>query len=432
MTRRAAVALRCAVLLLLVAGPARSEPAWPSTDLAGHARAWFAHLAAPESEARSFYAAHFAASALEQVPIDARLERRRGLLERTGGLTALEVLDSSPVRLRVRARDGSGEEPTVTFEGEAAPPHRVLSIRIELGGPDDGPPPVTGPSLADAEAVRQIREFLDAKAATGEFSGAVLVARGATPLLREAWGVADRANGAAITTSTRFNIASLGKLLTRTAHRSGVGDICNERYAAMDHAKLRHTRDYLQLIRDQPLWFDPGTSSRYSNGGYVLLGEVIAKASGMDYYDYLASHVFTPAGMKATSAPIEGDGTPGLARGYTRQGVKAGEERDNVVTRPARGSAAGGLYSTIDDYFAFDQALMCGKLCSPEWASWVCEGPRRAGVAPGFGFAGGAPGVATEWTHEGDRVLILFTNRDPEVTRAVVRPVRDLLMRMAP
>ena len=117
-----------------------------------------------------------------------------------------------------------------------------------------------------------------------------------------------------MTTDTRLNLGSIGKIFTRTAvaqlaeagklslddklskylpdfphadsitldmlarHRSGVGDFFNDAYQAMDRRKLRHNRDYLALIRDQALWFAPGTSERYSNGGYALLGEVIAKS----------------------------------------------------------------------------------------------------------------------------------------------------------
>jgi len=86
--------------------------------------------------------------------------------------------------------------------------------------------------------------------------------------------------------------------------------------------------------------------------------------------------VFGPAGMKATGSPIEGDGAPGLARGYTREGAAAGGEVDNLATRPARGSAAGGGYSTTADLLAFDRALFGGRLCSPGWAGWVAGGPR--------------------------------------------------------
>jgi CubicO group peptidase (beta-lactamase class C family) len=90
-----------------------------------------------------------------------------------------------------------------------------------------------------------------------------------------------------MTTDTRLNLGSIGKIFTRTAvaqlaeagklslddklsrylpdfphadsitidmlarHRSGVGDFFNDAYQAMDKSKLRHNRDYLALIRDQ-------------------------------------------------------------------------------------------------------------------------------------------------------------------------------------
>ena len=191
----------------------------------------------------------------------------------------------------------------------------------------------------------------------------------------------------------------------------------------------------LALIRDQPLWFAPGTSERYSNGGYVLLGEVIAKASGEDYYDYLMKHVFAPAGMKRTLYPIEGDGTPNVARGYSGR-----DPRDNQATRPSRGSAAGGGYSTAGDLLKFDRSLLSSRLCGPGWSAWVTGDVRpdrgTAGtVSPAdanFGFSGGAPGISSHWEHEGDVTLIVLTNRDPEVTRAVMEPLRETLRRMTP
>jgi CubicO group peptidase (beta-lactamase class C family) len=113
------------------------------------------------------------------------------------------------------------------------------------------------------------------------------------------------------------------------AHRSGVGDFFNDAYQAMDKSKLRHNRDYLQLIRDQPLWFAPGTSERYSNGGYALLGEVIAKASGEDYYDIPDASTSSPRGHEAHAATrSRATALPGVARGYTRRDAGDGERDD--------------------------------------------------------------------------------------------------------
>ena len=451
------------------------EIAWPPTDLGGHVGAWFAMLQGDEAGARQFLTEHMAASALAEASIDARLERRRMTLARTGGLEPLEIVSAEPTTMSVLCRAGSGDEVTAIFEGEADAPHKLLGVRIEAGAHGEAPPPVKGPRLSDREAAEQMRATLNEKYAAGEFSGVALLVRADTTLLSNAWGLADRAKKTPMTMDTRLNLASIGKLFTRTAiaqlaeagkvslddklakylpdfphadeitiemlvaHRSGVGDIFNDAYDAMDKSKLRHNRDYLQLIRDQPLWFAPGTSERYSNGGYVLLGEVIAKASGEDYYDYLAKHVFGPAGMKRTVYPTEGDGTPNVARGYSGRDA-AESERDNEGTRPTRGSAAGGGYSTAADLMKFDRALLGSKLCSPGWSAWVAGEARpdrgaAGAVSPAdanFGFAGGAPGISSHWQHEGDVTLILLTNRDPEVTRAVMQPLRETLRRMTP
>lgn len=475
------------LLAVGVASAARAaDPVdWPATELSQHAQAWFAMLAADDATARGFFGEHMAPSAMAEAGLEERMARRKMVQTRSGGLTPRAIVSSAPALLEVRCDAGNGDVVVAIFEGEPESPNRIVGVRLEAGPPgSDGPgrEPPSGPPLPDAEAAQAIRDTLAARSARGDWSGSVLLARGEGTLLDVAYGLADRKAKRANTTATRFNVGSIGKLFTRTAiaqlaqqgklslddklsrylpdfphadaitieqlceHRSGVGDFFNDRYQSMDRSKLRHNRDYLELIRDQPLWFAPGTSERYSNGGYALLGEVIAKASGEDYYHYLVRHVFSPAGMNDTGAPLEGDGTKGLARGYTRTsgaGTPApagrGEEGeyDNVATRPARGSAAGGSYSTTHDLLAFDHALLSGKMCSLPWADWVCGGPRpdRGGAgppsSPRFGFAGGAPGLNAEWLHQGDVVLIVLTNRDPETARGTVQALRDIVRRMS-
>ena len=461
-------------MLGLVAGVSLAATLeWPATQVSQHAQAWFAMLKGDAAAARAFFNEHMASAAMAQAGVEERLLRRAATLERTGGLVPLEVVDDDVTRLAVRCKAGNGDDVVAMFEAEDAPGHRLLGVRLEAGPPGSGGPArvPAGPALDDAEAVKQVRGYLDARSSSGEWSGAALIARGDDVLMSDAWGLADRDRKIANTPATRFNVGSIGKLFTRVAvaqlteqgklslddklsrylpdfphadsitiamlcaHRSGVGDFFNAAYDAIDKAKLAHNRDYLQLIRDQPLWFAPGTGQRYSNGGYVLLGEVIAKAAGEDYYDYLARHVFGPAGMTATGAPVEEDGTKGLARGYTKHGAASGE-RDNVATRPARGSAAGGSYSTLADLLAFDRALTAGRLCGRGWSGWVTGGPRpdAGGAVPSestaFGFAGGAPGLNAEWLHEGDVVSIVLTNRDPETARPTVQGVQDIVRRM--
>lgn len=479
---RALMGFAISILLMAAASPpSPTAMVWPKTLLSTRVQAWFAQQTATEDQARAFLSEHFSAAALAEASVEQRLERRRTLMARTGGLTPIAVTRADESSMDVRARDGHGAEVTVAVHAEAGPEHRIEAIRIEAGGPGGGPR-ASGPPLDDAEAVAKIVGALDARARADSFAGVTLLARDGKPMLYRAWGAADRAKKVPMDTAMRINLGSIGKLFTRVAvaqlaeqgklslddklskylpdfphadsitvdmlaqHRSGVGDIFNARYRAMDRSKLRHNHDYLELIRDQPLWFAPGTSERYSNGGYVLLGEVIAKASGEDYYDYLDRHVFSVAGMASTGAPIEGSGAPHVARGYTNLGAPSGQLIDNVGTRPARGSAAGGSYATAADLLAFDRALTGARLCGPAWSEWVTGGDRpdtaaaaRAGGsnprAPGpvgFGFAGGQVGIASEWMHEGDLTLIVLTTRDPDVTRGTMDAVRPVFQRMKP
>jgi hypothetical protein len=53
----------------------------------------------------------------------------------------------------------------------------------------------------------------------------------------------------------------------------------------------------LAVIRQTPLAFTPGTQYRHSNDGFFVLGAMVARVSGLSYFDYVRRHVFAPAGM---------------------------------------------------------------------------------------------------------------------------------------
>ena len=64
------------------------------------------------------------------------------------------------------------------------------------------------------------------------------------------------------------------------AMQSGIGNIFGPKFEATPKDRLRRNADFLPLFAAEPLLFEPGKESRYSNGGYVVLGEVIARVSG--------------------------------------------------------------------------------------------------------------------------------------------------------
>jgi CubicO group peptidase (beta-lactamase class C family)/predicted aspartyl protease len=300
----------------------------------------------------------------------------------------------------------------------------------------------------DAEIVAALGARLKELGAAGEFSGAVLLAKGEQLLVRDAVGLASRETGAPNTPGTRFNLGSINKAFTRLAieqlaaggkltladtldryvpefpaesarritiaqlleHRGGTGDFFGPKYDACDRGRLRNLRDWLPLFVDAPLEFEPGARQRYSNAGYLLLGLVIERVSGRSYYDYVRDRIFKPAAMADTeSYPVDA-AVANRATGYTREG---GQLSDNRPFLPWRGTSAGGGYSTVDDLRRFADALRAGKL--------------GGGAGGGLGVAGGAPGVNAVLEMAGGYTLVVMANLDPPAAQRVASEVREWL-----
>jgi CubicO group peptidase (beta-lactamase class C family) len=60
-------------------------------------------------------------------------------------------------------------------------------------------------------------------------------------------------------------------------------------------------RDVIRYTMTQPLGYTPGTKIVYSNTGYCILGEVVAKLAGQTYESYVRDHVLAPADVHAMS-----------------------------------------------------------------------------------------------------------------------------------
>jgi D-alanyl-D-alanine carboxypeptidase len=325
---------------------------------------------------------------------------------------------------------------------------------------------LSGPSLSRAEALARVRALLDEQTRADLFSGTVLLACEGQVLLHEARGLASIEYSAANRTGTRFNLGSLNKLFTRVAigqlaekgklaledkigkflpdypnpeaaakvtvrqlldMTSGIGDFFGKKYDDTPKDRIRSLNDYLPLFAGQPLLFQPGSERRYSNGGYIVLGLIVEKASGETYCDYVQENIYRPAGMESTGhldADIPADN---VASGYTRnwdEGDHGTEpRRNNFYSRPARGSSAGGGYSTAMDLFKFAMALKAGKLLGPLGKEWF-DGPQA--------FAGGAPGINSEldmetvpgWT------IVVMGNYDPPAAGKLARKITILLKRL--
>lgn len=108
--------------------------------------------------------------------------------------------------------------------------------------------------------------------------------------------------------------------------------------------------------------FPPGTKWAYSNSGYVLLGEIVAKVSGESFPQFLHNRIFAPLGMSNTLAFVKGENeVPHRAFGYSK--TAAGwQETDQDATSATLGD--GGVYSSLDDLAKWDDALAHHTLLS--------------------------------------------------------------------
>jgi D-alanyl-D-alanine carboxypeptidase len=211
-------------------------------------------------------------------------------------------------------------------------------------------------------------------------------------------------------------------------HTGGTGDIFGPDFEK-SRLKLREHSDYLKLYGSRGLTHEPGAEHRYSNYGFVLLGALIEKVTGLSYYDYVRSRIFQPSGMSFTASLAETDAVPNRSTGYMKDN---GKWVPNTDTLPWRGTAAGGGYSTAGDLLRFAQALESGKLISKASLAAATTpykeqygygfGIQEEGRLRSYGHGGGAPGMNGELRifPQLGYVVISLSNLDPPAATRLV------------
>jgi CubicO group peptidase (beta-lactamase class C family) len=152
---------------------------------------------------------------------------------------------------------------------------------------------------------------------------------------------------------------TIRQLLT---HTSGLFSVTSVPDAEANELRDLSHAQVLDLIRGRPPDFAPGTSWRYSNTGFYLVGMAVERITGMSYAAYLREQVFAPLGMASSSLCTATDDVPGLARGYD---VRAGTLAPAPPASWALPFAGGGVCSTAEDLLRWQQALDAGRFISP-------------------------------------------------------------------
>lgn len=236
------------------------------------------------------------------------------------------------------------------------------------------------------------------KVCSGQTPGmALLISQNDDVLLRKAYGMADLEKKIPVTMETQFAIASNTKQFTCMAvmmlkeqglldydetinrffpdfpdycknitvrhlmnHQSGLPDY-TESEEWLNHGTsadflAEEMEARIRTLGD--LRFAPGSKFAYCNSGYVLLGRIVEKLSGMKFGAFLEKKILAPAGMARACAPDDADakhrGTH-LAQGYTLQedGTYLKEPYDMALI----GYADGNIQATADDMLAWHRFL---------------------------------------------------------------------------
>lgn len=269
-----------------------------------------------------------------------------------------------------------------------------------------GPPPALLPGGAFDQLVAR-------QAATGQFSGTVLLAYQGAPVLARAYGMADQQGQVPNRIDTAFALASVTKMFTATAiiqlveqgkvelyqtvgtyldgfpaqiadtvtvhqlliHTSGMGDFRTSPAFLKEGGTWTSAAGFINgimaVVRQSPLLFTPGTRVSYSNSGYATLGAIVGQVTGRSYahyYDYVRAQVFARAGMTRSDFYTKPQwlADPGIARPYALQ--SGGKRTDVTSSQDFIGNPAGNAFSTAPDMARFGRALRDGTLLGPAYA----------------------------------------------------------------
>jgi CubicO group peptidase (beta-lactamase class C family) len=340
-----------------------------------------------------------------------------------GRLMPLRVDSLTDVAAVVTVRAGLTEGwGTLYIDVDSTVPHPITGIgMIPFREPIDW----RESSIAtDAELAAEVERLAHRLVEADAFSGVVLLTRDGRPLLRRAFGFADREAQRINTMESPFELASVGKMFTAvavaklaeqgrlsldatidsmlpdypagqsgsqvTVHHlltmsSGIPDLFRSPRYWAGRAGIRTLADYWPFFATAALQFPPGTEWSYSNSNFLILGAIVERVSGVPFATAVEQLVFRPSGMTRTR--YRSGAVAERARGYTHMppgsapGAPADPDRwypanqeQEAQSDSATGSPAGGGISTADDLTRFAEALVRGRLLGQEITARVMTG----------------------------------------------------------
>ena len=191
----------------------------------------------------------------------------------------------------------------------------------------------------------------------------------------------------------------------------------------------------LGLFENSPLEFTPGSTYKYSNAGYFLLGMIIEKVTGESYEQAVRNMIFAPLQMTHSGFDFINSKDSLKATGYAK--MNDTEQRPAHLIDSSVSYSAGAMYSTTGDLFKWVSSFTNNKLLSADdWKKAFT--PYKENYGDGFfidsingenyiGHPGGIMGFGSYFTYfpKKEVTIILLSNLFDE-TNLITLPVQEL------
>jgi D-alanyl-D-alanine carboxypeptidase len=315
----------------------------------------------------------------------------------------------------------------------------------------------------------------------GAIGLSIAVLRKGVPVHVQGYGMADLESSAAATGETVYYIGSITKTLTAAAILKlaeqgslGIDDSITEFVPELGPelvpVTLRHLLNHtagvagprqvvdkflprrhlefsraelIALLHGEPRQSEPGSTWEYNNLGYLLLGIVAERVSGMSYNAYLRQAILPPAGNPMLALCEMHEIIPRRARGYL---LHEGAPRHHEPVNASLLFAAGGACASAPDVAAWMRALARGDVVSGALLdSMTAPGVLADGTVIPYGLGlfteiqddqrrlhhgGDANGFSAAAAHylEADLTVVVLTNTRSRVARELERRIAMLLL----
>ena len=282
------------------------------------------------------------------------------------------------------------------------------------------------PSRQWADAVERGRQIMRARLTEQNLPGlSVAVGVGGEMVWAEGFGWADLEKKVPVTPETRFRIGTASTVLTSAAVglllekdrlelddeiqtyvpefpkkewpvtlRQLMGHLAGLRNDGGDEGPLYSEQcerplEGLRPFADRSLLFEPGTRSRYSSYGWILVSAAVEAAAGESFLTFMRDEVFEPLGMHDTRADSLTKEIPDRATFYFPRFAADPRYGPDLMRDVDYSCYAGAsvFLSTPSDLVRFGLAIDSGKLLQPATVQLLQTSQRLpSGEETGYGL----------------------------------------------